>query len=127
MEIKCAIQNYAWGKKGIDSMVATLVQSSNVEFIPQDDVPCAELWMGTHPNGPSFLKDENISLDKYIQENNHVLGKAIEDTFGIQLPFLFKVLSIKKALSIQIHPNKVTNIQEKYKYLENFSILRNKL
>lgn len=107
MELKCSIQNYDWGKQGIDSTVSTLMQSSNPGFYPKEGVPYAELWMGTHPNGPSTLKDKDIPLDKYIQENSHVLGNAVKDVFGTTLPFLFKILSVRKALSIQVHPNKV--------------------
>jgi mannose-6-phosphate isomerase len=106
MELKCSIQNYSWGKQGLDSIVAILMKSSNPEFIPKENLPYAELWMGTHPNGPSFLKNQNISLDEYIQKNN-VLGNQVTNTYGKKLPFLLKVLSIKKALSIQVHPTKV--------------------
>ncbi|XP_058798307.1 mannose-6-phosphate isomerase [Phymastichus coffea] len=106
MELKCSIKNYAWGKQGIDSIVAGLVKASDPDFVPKDNVPYAELWMGTHPNGPSFLKDTQQSLDDYIQQNSSVLGSAVQKMYGTNLPFLFKVLSIKKALSIQVHPNK---------------------
>ncbi|KAF7408310.1 hypothetical protein HZH66_002847 [Vespula vulgaris] len=77
MELICAVQNYDW-----------------------------ELWMGTHPNGPSYLKEKDISLEEYIQKNTNVLGIEIQQKFGSSLPFLFKVLSIRKALSIQAHPDK---------------------
>lgn len=51
--------------------------------------------MGTHKNGPSMI-DEHTSLKSYLQK------------LGIDgLPFLFKILCIEKALSIQLHPNKV--------------------
>ena len=54
------------------------------------DCPYAELWMGTHPSGPTTLRD----------------GSTLEDAVGGPLPFLFKVLSAGKALSIQAHPCK---------------------
>jgi len=107
MELKCAIQTYNWGKHGMDSIVATLMKSANTDFVVDEEKTYAELWMGTHENGPSYLKDTNVSLQKYIQENTKVLGDTIQ-MFGSDLPFLFKVLSINKALSIQVHPNKVT-------------------
>lgn len=50
--------------------------------------------MGTHKNGPSMI-DHHISLQKYLE------GLGLP-----QLPFLFKILCIDKALSIQLHPNK---------------------
>ena len=60
--------------------------------------------MGTHPNGPSLVCTEQgtrLSLFDWIQQQSHHLGKVKNDN----LPFLFKVLSIEKPLSIQIHPD----------------------
>ncbi|KZC09457.1 PREDICTED: mannose-6-phosphate isomerase [Dufourea novaeangliae] len=106
MELKCKIQTYDWGRHGIDSTVATLAKSANSDFTLDEKKPYAELWMGTHPNGPSHMKELNIPLDKYIKENSIVLGNDVQKIFGKHLPFLFKVLSVNKALSIQAHPNK---------------------
>ena len=51
--------------------------------------------MGTHDSGASFLKNDKggrgISLKEHLN--------------GHDLPFLFKVLSVQKALSIQAHPD----------------------
>lgn len=111
MELKCAVQTYDWGKRGINSVVADLMKTANADFILDEQKPYSELWMGTHKNGPSYLKHPGISLQKYIEENAHVLGSNIEtQVFGTDLPFLFKVLSISKALSIQVHPDKVMTI-----------------
>ncbi|XP_054013667.1 mannose-6-phosphate isomerase [Hylaeus anthracinus] len=106
MELKCKIQTYDWGRYGIDSTVATLIKSANSDFCLDEKKPYAELWMGTHPNGPSYIKELNIPLEKYIKENSEVLGSDVKKIFGQHLPFLFKVLSVNKALSIQAHPNK---------------------
>ena len=66
--------------------------------------------MGTHRSGPSCLWDKpDITLESYIEENPDCLGKPSLNRFGRQLPFLFKVLSVGKALSIQAHPDKVNN------------------
>lgn len=54
MELICKAQNYAWGVRGLQSSVAQLLKSSNVEI--DENLPYAELWMGTHPSGPSVLK-----------------------------------------------------------------------
>ena len=64
--------------------------------------------MGTHPNGPSkvLAGDKEIWLSDWIDTNLDVLGGSVEETFNGKLPFLFKVLSVNKALSIQAHPNK---------------------
>uniref|UniRef100_A0A8D0H996 Mannose-6-phosphate isomerase n=1 Tax=Sphenodon punctatus TaxID=8508 RepID=A0A8D0H996_SPHPU len=54
--------------------------------------------MGTHPKGDT--------LGQWITDNPGCLGSKVKDTFQGQLPFLFKVLSVNTALSIQAHPNK---------------------
>lgn len=106
MELKCTVQTYAWGKCGEKSIIAKLKQSTDADFVIDKEKTYAELWMGTHENGPSYLKDKDMPLQTYIQENPDVLGSDVVQMFGTNLPFLFKVLSINKALSIQVHPNK---------------------
>lgn len=72
----------------------------------------AELWMGTHPNGPSRVMPEagdfvegaeeghaGIFLIELLETHPHYLGDL--EKLG-DLPFMFKVLSINKALSIQV-------------------------
>lgn len=41
-----------------------------------------------------------------VQDNQALMSTAIAKRYEQKLPFLFKVLSINKALSIQAHPNK---------------------
>uniref|UniRef100_A0A0K2V1E5 Mannose-6-phosphate isomerase n=1 Tax=Lepeophtheirus salmonis TaxID=72036 RepID=A0A0K2V1E5_LEPSM len=104
MELEGVVQNYAWGKIGSSSAVADL---STVKVDP--DLTYAELWMGTHPNGPATLKGTGISLKDFIDGSENkakVLGEECNKQFGGSLPFLLKVLSVNKALSIQAHPNK---------------------
>ncbi len=73
------VQHYAWG---------------DTRFIPDllgrepDGRPWAELWLGTHPNGPATLAD----------------GRPLRDVTG-DLPYLLKVLSAAQPLSLQTHPN----------------------
>ena len=45
-------------------------------------------------------------LSDWLESNQWALGKQVAEEFNTQLPFLFKVLSINKALSIQAHPTK---------------------
>ncbi|XP_006822952.1 mannose-6-phosphate isomerase-like [Saccoglossus kowalevskii] len=107
--LKCAIQQYAWGRIGEDSEVAKLSQSIDKSFQLQKDKPYAELWMGTHPSGPSQILSESIvekSLGDWIEKHPECLGDKVREKFKGQLPYLFKVLSVNKALSIQAHPNK---------------------
>lgn len=66
--------------------------------------------MGTHSKGPSVITyPSNLSgqsLSSWLECNEWALGKDVAETFDKKLPFLFKVLSINKALSIQAHPTK---------------------
>lgn len=62
--------------------------------------------MGTHPSLPSKDVETQRSLLDLVQDNKALMSTQISDKFGEKLPFLFKVLSIRKALSIQAHPNK---------------------
>ncbi|KAI4174976.1 MAG: hypothetical protein LQ343_002003 [Gyalolechia ehrenbergii] len=64
------------------------------------------LWMGTHPSLPSRDVETQRSLLDLVQDNKALMSQEISRKYGEKLPFLFKVLSIRKALSIQAHPNK---------------------
>ena len=59
--------------------------------------------------GPSVIAKTGENLSQWIGKNSESLGKSVQRIFNLsdQLPFLFKVLSVKEALSIQVHPNKV--------------------
>ena len=100
LKIHPHIKKYSWCKKGSESLVSQLVyDTQKLDVISKihepfyTDEPYAELWMGTHPSGMAMI-DENTSLKMIIDQ--HTLP---------DLPFLFKVLSIDKILSIQVHPN----------------------
>ncbi|XP_032767248.1 mannose-6-phosphate isomerase isoform X1 [Rattus rattus] len=107
--LSCVVQQYAWGKVGSKSEVACLLASSDPLAQISEDKPYAELWMGAHPRGDAKILDNRISqktLGQWIAENQNSLGQKVKDTFNGKLPFLFKVLSVETALSIQAHPNK---------------------
>ncbi|KAL7057470.1 hypothetical protein AAHC03_025626 [Spirometra sp. Aus1] len=88
-------------------MVCQLKAASSPSFTCEPSKPYAELWMGTHPSGPSKFADQSSeNLADYINKDTSVLGTESVKLFGKTLPFLFKVLSVNKALSIQAHPNK---------------------
>ena len=69
--------------------------------------PYAELWMGTHPSGPSVVRASGEPLLDHVRRHPGELGERVAERFGGDLPFLFKVLSVRTALSIQAHPDKV--------------------
>lgn len=107
--LSCLVQKYAWGKIGLDSEVAKLVVGGDPLAVIENDKPYAELWMGAHPKGDALIKDNRISqrtLGQWIADYPGSLGSKVKDTFQGQLPFLFKVLSVNTALSIQAHPNR---------------------
>ena len=65
--------------------------------------------MGTHEKGPSrvaFGKCKGKSLSDTFVDHPGLLGDRVHMAYGVQLPFLFKVLSVNKSLSIQAHPAK---------------------
>ena len=76
----------------------------------------AEYWFGTHHAGPSSIRAEDgttkETLGAWLSRNNDALGTmvtrpdcVVADNF-CGLPYLAKVLSISKCLSIQAHPDK---------------------
>jgi mannose-6-phosphate isomerase len=77
--VEGVVQHYAWGDQ------AFLPGLLGVEA---DGRPWAELWLGTHPNGPSRLDD----------------GTPLVDVAG-DLPYLLKVLAAAEPLSLQTHPS----------------------
>ena len=67
--------------------------------------PEAELWMGAHPTAPSGVR--GTTLDALIEAApERELGAEVAARFGGRLPFLLKVLSAARALSIQVHPSR---------------------
>jgi mannose-6-phosphate isomerase len=81
--------------------------------------PEAELWMGAHPTAPSGVRRlpssatppialaPPVTLDTLIAADPQgELGPEVTAKFGGRLPFLLKVLSAAKALSIQVHPSR---------------------
>ena len=66
--------------------------------------------MGTHATLPSYLIGTKDTLASYLATHPKLVGSKISDHFPEvkmgNLPFLFKILAIQKALSIQAHPDK---------------------
>ncbi|EAS30409.2 mannose-6-phosphate isomerase [Coccidioides immitis RS] len=105
--LQCGVNSYDWGKLGNESAAAQFAAASAAaDFSVQNDKPYAELWMGTHPSLPSKDLETDRTLLDLVQSNQALLGPEIYEKYSGKLPFLFKVLSIRKALSIQAHPNK---------------------
>ena len=91
-------QAYHWGHP---KAMEKLFSIANPEQLPQ-----AEMWMGAHDKAPSFIQRPQ-AMNAFISENpEQVLGAEINARFCGKLPFLLKLLSAEKPLSIQAHPNK---------------------
>ena len=128
LKLRCISQNYAWGKLGTSSLVGKIAKANGAANEPEDK-PFAEFWMGDHVNGPSkVLIDENdqnfgaLVSNEFLKENAgrelpinalfesdnvKFLGKRYLEAFSEQDPklktslsYLFKVLSVRTALSI---------------------------
>jgi len=92
------IKRYDWGSP--DLIPALL-------GLPPDGGPCAELWMGGHPGGPSRIELPGgpACLGEAIAgDARRYLGEETAARYG-ELPFLFKLLAAEKPLSIQAHPS----------------------
>ncbi|KAI9263187.1 phosphomannose isomerase type I [Phascolomyces articulosus] len=103
--LQAKTQSYDWGKLGDVSKVALYAKQSGQSV--DATKPYAEFWMGTHPNAPSVVMDDaQTPLKDLIHQYPELSTKKIYDQYNGDLPFLFKILSIRKALSIQAHPDK---------------------
>jgi mannose-6-phosphate isomerase len=99
--LKNPVKTYPWGSR-------TFIPQLLREPSPADK-PQAELWMGTHPNGPSLVSEGDAWVplqDVIAKDPEGVLGKPVARKFSKALPFLFKVLAADRPLSVQAHPNR---------------------
>jgi mannose-6-phosphate isomerase len=121
--------NYPWGKKGKQSLAAQLcAKTPGLDFKIEDDEFYSEMWFGDYPDFPARVLDSGELLKDVLDGNKEqLLGKKVIEKYDAQLPYLPKVilasrrvcvdqqrteliptqiLSIAKALPLQIHPNK---------------------
>jgi mannose-6-phosphate isomerase len=112
------LQTYPWGSV---SMLREL-RSSSVGSPPNradgkdgdvaDATPIAEVWMGSHPRGTSFLEATGTSLLQHLLDGpegrlgSRAARLAPPGDEHPGLPFLFKILTAEKGLSIQSHPTR---------------------
>jgi mannose-6-phosphate isomerase len=94
------VRDYPWGSAG-----------DIPEFLGMaaDGGPVAELWIGAHPDSPSrVVRDgKTQSLAQVIAARPRAeLGPEVASRFGPRLPFLLKVISAARPLSLQVHPDK---------------------
>ncbi|HEX7573588.1 MAG TPA: mannose-6-phosphate isomerase, class I [Bacteroidota bacterium] len=97
-------QHYDWGTKNDGAFIPHFTGSPVVR-----DLPYAELWIGAHPSASSdIVVQGHVSpLNRVIEEFPlEILGEDVAHRFDGKLPFLLKILSAARALSIQTHPNR---------------------
>ena len=100
--LKTCIKPYHWGSR---SFLAELRGEESPTACPE-----AELWIGTHPLGPSTVEveagEDPVPLADWIAENpEEILGSEVARRFENRLPFLLKILAVDEPLSIQLHPD----------------------
>lgn len=126
LSLVCRPQCYSWGKLGLNSEVAQLLLHSDSQTTIVPDKPYAELWMGAHPKADSLILDRvsdrvsDLTLGAWIQRNPQSLGSKVRERFNGKLPFLFKVLSVRTALSIQAHPDQELAVQLHAEFPEHY-------
>ncbi|KAL3985383.1 Phosphomannose isomerase type I family protein [Acanthocheilonema viteae] len=103
-KLKCCVQTYAWGKKGMASEVARIYATGNLDATIDSRTSYAELWMGTHPDGPCQIQRSQKKLSQHIAE-------CEDSSTERHLPFIMKLMSIQHNLSIQVHPTKEQAVQ----------------
>ncbi|KAF8386050.1 hypothetical protein PRIPAC_75192 [Pristionchus pacificus] len=104
--LDCHCNNYQWGKTGAESEVARLFAAGHPDFVIEKK-PYSELWMGTHPDGPARVRSIGRKLSTHIatSESSRKLSNNNRRD-NVHLPFIMKVMSIDRTLSIQAHPTK---------------------
>lgn len=89
-----ATKRYDWGSS--DAIPAIL-------GVPPDGRPVAEYWLGAHPSAPALIG--GVPLDQAVSANPSLIGDSARYEFEGRLPFLLKLLSAARPLSLQAHPN----------------------
>ncbi len=97
--------HYAWGSCSKNGHVPYLAELLS---LPDNGLPLAELWIGAHPSMTSMvdIKGHKALLDALISDfPKEFLGEPCLAAGFHSLPFLLKILSCERALSIQCHPD----------------------
>ncbi|POS75603.1 mannose-6-phosphate isomerase [Diaporthe helianthi] len=108
LQLSGTCNNYPWGKQGKQSLAAQLcARTPGTDFKIEDEKYYSEMWFGDYPDFPARVLETGEPLADVLRKDQQtLLGKKVVDTMDAQLPFLPKILSIAKALPLQLHPNK---------------------
>lgn len=99
-ELRYRVQTYPWGSH---TFLARLTGRNGRSSEPE-----AELWLGTHPAGPSevvLAEDGVIPLGAFLARDPRRWLGSSGALQGDELPFLLKLLAVERPLSLQAHPD----------------------
>lgn len=98
MALQNTIRNYPWGSTTALAKLQGRIEATEPE---------AELWIGAHPDSPSevIIEGRSVPLNQLINERPREMLGPIIQRYGVNLPFLLKILAVQEPLSIQVHPN----------------------
>lgn len=101
--IQAVEKHYAWGSYD------RLQDMFHLDHPTSDkSVPLAEMWFSGHTESPSLLTEPDgstLPLTEAIRSNPMImLGEQDSQLFGPTLPYLFKIISARIPLSLQVHP-----------------------
>ena len=106
LRLECGVRHYDWGERGGSDSPPYIARLLGV---PVADRPFAELWMGDHPSMSAIVADVpgRPPLGQFIVDHaQQILGQEAARRGCRSLPFLLKVLSCDRPLSIQAHPDR---------------------
>ncbi|KAJ5681835.1 uncharacterized protein N7477_001775 [Penicillium maclennaniae] len=105
VQLRCGVKYESWGKKGKSSVAAQLWSKTPGNEGIDESKTYSEMWMGTYPSNPSYLLSTGEHLGEYLKKYPQLVGRAVYDRWGSEIPYLPKILSVSKALPLQIHPD----------------------
>lgn len=104
------VRHYAWGMRRHGEQLPYIADLLGEE--PGRNIPWAELWIGAHPSLSSEVRLPGGGTERLDQvlaaHGSAAVGELPAGQPAAALPFLLKVLSCERALSIQSHPDKAT-------------------
>ncbi|NMA46978.1 MAG: mannose-6-phosphate isomerase, class I [Lentisphaerae bacterium] len=105
--LHCHVRHYPWGCRAHGERQPYIADLLGESAAPGQ--PWAELWLGAHPSLSAEVVTESgeENLATFIDAHQEEILGATTLAAGFQtLPFLLKVLSCERPLSIQSHPDK---------------------
>ncbi|BDR52572.1 mannose-6-phosphate isomerase, class I [Bombiscardovia nodaiensis] len=101
-------KRYAWGSYSRLQSMFALPQGLAQDGDGVVSKTLAEMWFSGHTQSPSLLTLEDgqqLALTQAIRQDPFgMVGSEDSQTFGPVLPYLFKIISARIPLSLQVHP-----------------------